>query len=202
MVVAVAPFGCSRFPLSPFGWCFSPPFPSFEMVHLSLPAFGWCCFRPSFSGKVLFFPSPPLWAGAVLVPRRLMYCFVSCFFRFLFMFVFFSCHLSFSFSCSVSFFSFSVFSFFFSCFFHHVLNFHFLCHFLFQNFIIVVTFMFFFLFIFFVLLKKKKGAEARATHVPPKVALSGAPTFGGGAASSDTRLKEVSASSSVARPFK
>ena len=106
---------------------------------------------------MLFFPSSPLWAGAVLGPRRLMYCFVSCFFRFLFMFVFFSCHLSFSFSCSVSFFSFSVFSFLFSCF-SSCVNFSFLMSFSLSKFHYCCYFHVFFSFHFLCSLEKGEGS--------------------------------------------
>ena len=146
-----------------FWWCWllPPPPPLGGVFHPPLPSLGRCCFPPSsffFFGWHCSFPSsfeaafllllsvfiPPPWAGAALRPRRLTYRSVSFFHCFLMFVFFFSCHLSFSFSCSVSIlvmflsFHFSCFSscfhcfilhFIFSSYFHYCYYFHVSFHF-------------------------------------------------------------------------
>ena len=127
-MVALAPVRCS---LSPCGCdAFTSSF--WVVPSSSSTSFGWCCFLPSFV-------PPPLLVGSApsTAPWRLPFSFnlgrglgtsflvssrlVS---HFIFVFVLFSCHLSFSFSCSVfDSFHFPVFSF-FIC--HYVFMFHFI----------------------------------------------------------------------------
>ena len=110
LVASSSIWRCCR-PPPPFGGAVSPPFLRFENAAFSSSSFGRHCCLPPPLDSAAFSPSP--WAGAALGLRRLIHHFgsFSCFFHCVVVFVFFfSCYLSFSFSCSVFFFSSSVLS--------------------------------------------------------------------------------------------